>query len=198
MGGSEVALRDVSLPALANELGLAAGGRPVVFEPFTTTAPSPVDTAALVTSALASGVEALIVTFNPQWLYGRACDGIEPPHTRYACLLADGPVTGAAAIDELVVTIVAAHVPAAVVLTPTSVDALEDPELAGLIALANDRLEQRITVSPSVVVLDETLTAGRAEFREGVGFYEMVHPTPAGAALLAQSIATTLVAQAEG
>jgi phospholipase/lecithinase/hemolysin len=140
-------------------------------------------------------VEALIVTFNPQWLYGRVCAGIEPPHTRYACLLADGPVVGAAAIDELVATIAAAGVPAVVVLTPTSVDALESPELAGLIALANDRLEQRVAASSAIAVLDETLTAGRQEYREGVGFYEMVHPTPAGAARLAQSIATTLVAE---
>jgi hypothetical protein len=195
VGGSEVVLRDVSLPSLANELGLEVGGRPVVFEPFTKTAASPVDTASLVSSALASGVEALIVTFNPQWLYGRVCEGIEPPHARYACLLADGPVVGAAAIDELVATIAGAGVPAVVVLTPTSVDALESPELAGLIALANDRLEQRIFVPSAITVLDETLTAGQEEYREGVGFYEMVHPTPAGAALLAQSIATTLVAE---
>ena len=133
VGGSEVVLRDVSLPSLANELGLEVGGRPVVFEPFTKTAASAVDTASLVSSALASGVEALIVTFNPQWLYGRVCEGIEPPHARYACLLADGPVIGAAAIDELVSTIAAAGIPAVVVLTPTSVDALESPELAGLI-----------------------------------------------------------------
>jgi hypothetical protein len=201
VGGSEVVLRDVSLPSLANELGLEVGGRPLVFEPFTKTAASPVETASLVSSALASGVESLIVTFNPQWLYGRVCEGIEPPHARYACLLADGPVIGAAAIDELVSTIAAAGIPAVVVLTPTSVDALESPELAGLIALANDRLEQRIAhlvaASSAIAVLDETLTAGREEYREGVGFYEMVHPTPAGAALLAQSIATTLVAHAE-
>jgi hypothetical protein len=197
VGGSEVVLRDVSLPSLANELGLEAAGRPVVFEPFTKTAASAVDTATLVSSALASGVEALIVTFNPQWLYGRVCEGIEPPHTRYACLLSDGPVTGAAAIDELVSTIAEAGVPALVVLTPTSVDALESPELAGLIALANDRLEERIArlgTASSIVVIDERLTAGREEFREGAGFFEMVHPTPAGAALLAQVIATTLLA----
>jgi hypothetical protein len=195
VGGSEVVLRELSLPSLANELGLEVGGRALVFEPFTKTAASAVDTESLVSSALASGVEALIVTFNPQWLYGRVCDGVEPPHARYACLLADGPVVGAAAIDELVATIVESGAPAVVVLTPTSVDALESPDLAGLIALANDRLEQHVAAQSSIAVVDETLTAGREEYREGAGFYEMVHPTPAGAALLAQSIATTLVAE---
>ena len=47
-------------------------GRPLVFEAYTKTAPSPADTAAGVGAAVDAGVDALIVTINPQWLYG-AC-----------------------------------------------------------------------------------------------------------------------------
>jgi hypothetical protein len=193
VGGSEVALREVVLPALANELSLRVDDRPVVFEPFTTIAPSPADTEELVLAALDSGADALIVTYNPQWLYGRTCDGIEPPHTRYACLLADGPIVGDEAIAQLTATITEAGVPAVIVLTPTSADALESAELAPLIATANDRLLERIPPSPDIAVLDEALTSGRPEFAEGVGFHDMVHATPAGAALLADLITARLV-----
>lgn len=193
IGGSEVVLWDVSLPAIANGLGLAHDGRPLEFRAVTGLAPSPTATRDMVTTALAEGVEALIVTFNPQWLYGRVCEGVEPPHARYACLLEDGEIVGGAAIDELVATIAAAGVPALAVLTPTSVDALEDPQLDDLIVLANDRLQERIAAAPSIVVLDESLTAGRPEFREGVGFYDMVHATPDGAPLLAELVTSQLL-----
>jgi hypothetical protein len=48
-----------------------------------------------------NGADALIVTINPQWLYGRLCLDVSPPHARYACLLEVGPVTGDDAIVGL-------------------------------------------------------------------------------------------------
>jgi hypothetical protein len=193
VGGSEVELRDVSLPAIADGLGLAVDGRALRFDAITTIAASADDTHAMVSGALDGGADALIVTVNPQWLYGRVCEGIEQPHARYACLLADGEISGGPAIDALMATIASAGVPALLVLMPTSVDALDNPELTGLIALANDRLEQRIPAHPGIGVLDESLTAGRPEYREGAGFHDMVHTTPEGARLLAGAIAAELV-----
>jgi hypothetical protein len=193
VGGSEVELRDVSLPALADGMGLAVDDRRLAFRGITTIAASADDTHGMIVSALEAGADALIVTVNPQWLYGRVCEGVEQPHARYACLLADGEISGGPAIDGLMTTIASAGVPALLVLMPTSVDALENPELSALIALANDRLEQRIPGQPGIRVLDESLTAGRPEFREGAGFHDMVHTTPDGAQLLAAAIAGELV-----
>jgi hypothetical protein len=47
-------------------------------------------------------------------------------------------------------------------------------------------------------VLDETLTAGRPEFREGAGFHDMVHTTPDGAAALANLIVAEMVGFIQG
>jgi hypothetical protein len=76
---------------------------------------------------------------------------------------------------------------------PTSVDALESPELAASIALANDRLEALIPPVSQLRVVDETLTAGRPEFREGAGFHDMVHTTPDGAGGLADLVVARMV-----
>lgn len=197
IGGSEVELRDVSLPAAANVLELTARQRPVVFDAFTQVAPSPADTLARVDQALAGGAEGLIVTFNPQWLYGRVCEGVEPPHTRYACLLADGPVTGEAGITALAGRLALAGLPVVIVLTPTSTDALADEELGPLVLLANQRLAALVPASHSVRILDQQLTAGRPELAEGRGFHDMVHLTSSGAALVAAEVAGELVALAD-
>ena len=193
IGGSEVVLRDVSLPDLANALLATVDGRPLVFEAYTKTAPSPADTAAAVGAAVDAGVDALIVTINPQWLYGRVCEDVTPAHARYACLLEIGPVTGGAAISALGEEIVASDLPALLVLMPTSRDALEDPALVEPITIANDRLEQLLPTSPGIAIVDERLTAGRDEFREGVGFFDMVHATPSGAEQLAGAVTSELL-----
>jgi hypothetical protein len=192
VGGSEVVLRDVSLPDFANSLGLTLDERPVVFEAYARTAPSPADTAQAVADADAGGVDALVVTINPQWLYGRVCEGVEPPHARYACLLEITAVTGGDEIEALGEQIVASALPALLVLMPTSVDALEDPALSEPIAVANDRLEELLPRGSGIAVVDERLTEGREEFREGVGFYDMVHATPTGAKQLAGAVAGEL------
>jgi hypothetical protein len=192
IGGSEVVLRDVSLAEHANSLGATVDGRRVLFEAYTRTAPSPADTSAAVADAAAQGVDALVVTINPQWLYGRVCEGVTPPHTRYACLLEITEVTGGAQIESLGEQIVATALPALLVLMPTSVDALEDPALSEPIAVANDRLEELLPRGPSIEIIDERLTAEREEFREGVGFYDMVHTTPTGAKQLAGAVAGEL------
>ncbi len=198
IGGSEVVLREVSLPAMANQSGASVAGRPLAFEAFTQIAPTPADTAGWVDAAVDSGVDALIVTFNPQWLYGRECEAIEPPHTRYACLLEDGPIVGAEAIAELVETITSTGLPTLIVLMPTSVDALESAELTDLVTLANDRLQETIPAESQLRVLDETLTAGRPEFREGAGFHDMVHTTPDGAGALSNLIVAELLELIQG
>lgn len=194
IGGSEVVLRDVSLPAIANSLGLADDGRPIVFEAYTKDAPTPADTASAVANAASSGVSALIVTINPQWLYGRLCEGVEPAHVRYACLLEPGDATGSASITSLAGDIVATDLPTLMVLMPTSVDALDDPILTEPIAVANATLRQLLATSAQVVVIGEELTTGRPEFAEGVGFYDMVHPTPSGAQQLAGLLTGELLA----
>jgi hypothetical protein len=197
IGGSEVELRDVSLPAAANALELTAEQRPVVFEALTQVAPSPADTLARVDEAIAGGAEGLIVTFNPQWLYGRVCEGVEPPHTRYACLLADGPMTGEAGITSLAGRLALSGLPVVIVLTPTSTDALADEELGPLVLLANQRLAALVPAAPTVRILDQQLTAGRPELTEGRGFHDMVHLTSSGAALVAAEVASELVALAD-
>ena len=187
-------LRDVSLPEIANSLQATVGQRPVVFEAYTRDAPSASDTAAAVESAVTNGADALIVTINPQWLYGRLCLDVTPAHARYACLLEVAPVTGGDAIVALGEQVSAAGLPAVLVLMPTSIDALEDPVLAEPIAVANARLKALLPVdNDRVTVVDERLTAGREEFREGVGFYDMVHATPAGAEQLAGALAGELL-----
>jgi lysophospholipase L1-like esterase len=136
------------------------------------------------------------VTFNPQWLYGRVCPGVEPPHARYACLLAEGPVTGEPEIAVLAERLAASGIPTLVVLMPTSTDALDDDRLRPLVALANQRLAALVPGSPTLLVVDQRLTSGRAEFAEGRGFNDMVHPTATGAALIAADLTAELTALA--
>ena len=65
-------------------------------------------------------------------------------------------------------------------------------ELADSIRLANDRLDEHIPDHGTIRVVDEALTAGVPEFREGAGFHDMVHTTPAGAQLLAARVVAEL------
>lgn len=192
IGGSEAVLRDVSLPAAAALLTPSLTGVPATYTPFTKIDPSPQETAGFAQQAVAEGANALIVTVNPQWIDERECAGVEPPHSRFACLLAPGDAVGATAIALLLDELIALNVPTLLVMQPVSSDAASSPELAPLIADARAKLTGLVPDSPMLEIADVEFTAGVPEFAEGIGFYDMVHPTSAGAGPLAAELTSQL------
>lgn len=192
VGGSEAVLRDVSLPAAATRLTPTLTGVPATYTAFAKIDPSPAETAAFARQAADEGANALVVTLNPQWIHERQCEGIDSPHTRFACLLAPGDPVGLADISALLDELATINLPTLLVMQPTSSDAATNPELVPLIADVRRQLTELVPDSRLLAIADVEFTAGRAEFAEGVGFYDMVHPTPAGADPLAVELTTQL------
>lgn len=191
IGGSEVELRDASLPIAAATAHPRIAGREIEYRTIVAVAPDPARTRGWVEQAVADGADALIVSLNVSWLFGRTCEGVAPAHARYACLLA--PVDEATAerqaapVRELLAAIVRTRIPTVAVVIPHSTDALENPALADLIADAEATLTALDPGAANLLVIGG-VTAGRDGFREGDGFYNVVHPTPLGASRLVDVI----------
>lgn len=202
IGGSEVELRDVSLPgALADALPDVAG-RPLNVRGYTRIAPMPPDIGAAVAAAVADGADALLISINIAWLTwefpncnppdGVAVDPVE----RYVCVLtpiSDQVTAGnRAAIQAFVDTVVATGLPAYLYLLPHSQTALGDPRLATLLVEREAELDG---FDPGVATVEfhaQSFTRFEDGFDQPDQFADMVHPTAAGATAIAGHLAGEL------
>lgn len=200
IGSSEIQLRDVSLPAAVAARLREVGDRPVVFQADAGIGRMAPEVAAGVRAAAASGADALVVSLNLVWLHwdGVGCDGVEPPHARYACLLTpvSPAVTAARAAElrDLLATIADTGLPAFVYTQPLSTTALDDPALGEPVATAEAAMAGFDPRLERIAFVADSFTRRMAPTREGIEFHDMVHPTPAGAEALAAWLAPELEA----
>ncbi len=198
IGGSDVALNEVSLPDAFVRHRSAVDGRPLDLRPRTQIGALAPDVEAMIGAALDDRVEALIVSFNPVWLHflEGSCDALTGPRERYGCLLT--PVSPAvtadrqAEIESLMRTIAAAGVPVYVYMQPHSSDVMADPTVGPLIADAEQRLAAFDPGMSTVAFRARNVTRDVAAASEGSEFHDMVHLTPAGAAVLGEWLAADI------
>jgi hypothetical protein len=67
IGGSEVKLQSVSIPAEFEQRVRSVGGRPIQIDAYTIVSPRVIDALAAVDAALANGADAIIVSLQPVW-----------------------------------------------------------------------------------------------------------------------------------
>lgn len=67
IGGSEVKLREVSVPGSFDQRLSAVDGLPLVIDSYNVIAPRMIDVLRAVDSAVASGADAIVVALNPAW-----------------------------------------------------------------------------------------------------------------------------------
>ena len=198
IGGSDVEWETFSLP---NEfLGDLPdfGERPIVVETRIRQAVMPTGMTEMVQAAIAEGTDAIVMSVNPVWLHwdAAACGDIAVPHDRYACLLtptsAEVTAQRDAEIRTLIDTAAAAGVPVYLYTQPHSTDVLTNPAVAPSIEAAEAALAAFDPGLPNVRFRSRILTRDLPEMREGVAFFDMVHPTPAGADQLAAWLAADI------
>jgi hypothetical protein len=67
IGGSEVKLREVSVPGAFDQRVDGVGGRPLVIDSYNVIAPRMIDVLRAVDTAVASGADAIVIALNPAW-----------------------------------------------------------------------------------------------------------------------------------
>lgn len=198
LGGSEVAWRDVSIPAAVCRRVPAAEGRTIAMRTRVRQALMPVGAAELVAEAVAAGTEAMILSLNLVWLHWdeSACADIAPPRRRYDCLLA--PVSPAVTrqraeeIRALITAAAAPGVPVYIYVQPHSTDVLADSVVSRRIAEAEATVAGFDPHLHHVRLVAQTFTRSTAALPEGIAFYDMVHRTAAGAETLADWLANDI------
>lgn len=195
IGGSDVELNDVSLPDAFLRHRSDVDGRPLDLRARTRIGALAPDVEALIGAALADRAEALIVSFNPVWLHflEGSCDTLTVPRDRYGCLLTPvSPETTAerrAEIESLLRAIETAGVPVYLYMQPHSADVMADPSVGPLIDDAERLLAAFDPDMPTVAFRARNITRDLGAAREGTEFHDMVHLTPAGAAVLGEWLA---------
>jgi hypothetical protein len=198
IGGSDVALNEVSLPDAFLQHRSAVDGRPLDLRARTQIGALAPDVEAMIGAALGDRVEALIVSFNPVWLHvlEGSCDTLTGPRERYGCLLTPvSPEITAdrqAEIESLMRTIETAGVPVYLYMQPHSADVMADPTVGPLIADAEQRLAAFDPRMSTVAFRARNVTRDVAAASEGSEFHDMVHLTPAGAAVLGAWLAADI------
>ncbi len=195
IGGSDVALNEVSLPDAFLQHRSDVDGRPLDLRARTQIGALAPDVEAMIRAAVADRVEALIVSFNPVWLHflEGSCDALTVPRDRYRCLLtpqsAEITAERQAEIDSLMRAIVLADVPVYLYMQPHSADVMADPAVGQLITDAEQRLAALDPGLPTIIVRARNITRDAGPAREGTEFHDMVHLTPAGATVLSTWLA---------
>jgi hypothetical protein len=198
IGGSDVVLREVSLPAAVAARISDVDGRPVVFRARTVIAPMAPDQQAMIELAASRGADAIVVSVNLAWRHwdGESCGGIEPPHSRYQCLLSSmSPAVDAqrdAEFAAMVDAAVASNIPVYVYTVPHSTTAHADPTIEPLIADAEAWVSSHDPEVAHVRLVGRSAGRDIPGLDEGVHFYDMVHPTATGVELLADRLAADL------
>jgi hypothetical protein len=199
VGGSDIAWNDYSLPDELLADMPSFGERPIVMRTRIVQAVMPVEMRGLVEDAVRAGADAIVMSVNPVWLHwdGASCLGTPAaPHDFYRCLLTpiDPTVTAqrTGELQALFATVAAAGVPVYAYTQPHSTEVLADPSVAPAIEAAESALAEFDPAVPNVRFRSRIFTRDTAPMREGVEFFDMVHPNPAGAALLSDWIAADL------
>jgi hypothetical protein len=68
VGGSEVKLREISVPGAFDQRVNTVGGQPLAIDSYNVIAPRIIDAIRAIDSAAASGADAIVVALNPAWL----------------------------------------------------------------------------------------------------------------------------------
>lgn len=196
IGGSHVEIDDRSLPAAVRARLPRLGTRPLTIVADVRTAPLPADIELRVERAAAQGTDGLIVPLNVSWVRWDGapnCDGLTPAYVFYACILEPPDVaTAQRLLDDvrsLVGTIVATRLPAYIYIIPHSAESLADPLVADLITGAEADLASLDPGLDRIEFGTEIPTRGLSNMREGIEFFDMVHPTVAGVEALADLLA---------
>ena len=199
IGGSDLELDGRSVPDAVAPLLADVDGRSIRLDVDTVTAPLPSDVAVSVERAADRNVDALVVSMSPSWTAWDGhdeCAGTTPPHDYYLCVLTPRPSTDVGVLEAelaaLVETIVSTGIPAFVYVIPHSTDALRNPTLERRLAAAEVVFEQIAPAGARVEYRPTILTRGIDDLREGVEFFDMVHPTEAGIDRLAPLFAAEL------
>lgn len=199
IGGSDVAWNETSLPdALLADLP-SFGERPIVVRARTVQAVMPVGMRELFDAAVTGGADAIVMSINPVWLHwdGIAClDDPGVPYDFYRCLLTpiSATVTAQRAqeLTALFSAAAASGVPVYAYTQPHSAEVLADASLGPSIAAAETALAAFDPGVPNVRFRSRIFTRDTAPMREGVEFFDMVHPTPAGATAMSDWLANDL------
>jgi hypothetical protein len=198
LGGSDIAWRDVSLPGAFTRRVPAAEGRTIAMRTRVRQALMPAGAAELVAEAVEAGTQAMILSLNLAWLHWDelGCAGITPPRRRYDCLLTPiSPAVTTQRAEEIRAVITAAAapgVPVYIYVQPHSTDVLTDPVVSRRIAEAESTVAGFDPHLPHVRLVAQTFTRWTPAVPEGVAFYDMVHPTAAGAEVLADWLAADI------
>lgn len=199
VGGSDIAWNDYSLPDdLLADLP-TFGERPIVMRTRIVQAVMPVEMRTLVEDAVAAGADAIVTSVNPVWLHwdGSSCLGTTAaPHDFYRCLLtptsAEVTAQRTAELQALFAAFADAGVPVYVYTQPHSAEVLANPAVASAIEAAEAALAGFDPGVPTVRVRSRIFTRDTTPMREGVEFFDMVHPTPIGTAVMSDWIAADL------
>src|SRR5690606_36169511 len=68
IGGSEVKLREVSVPGAVEQRVGTVGGRPLLVDSYNLIAPRMIDVLRAIDTARGSGADAIVVALNPAWV----------------------------------------------------------------------------------------------------------------------------------
>lgn len=197
IAGSDSVWNDVDLPAEVAERVPVTPAWNLEITSTIRIAPVATDITASINEAVAAGADALVIPMNISWLNWKepACldMDIHQPYERYACILTSlSPqidAANAAALTEMIATVVASELPSLMYAIPHSTNALADPVIGPMIDAAEERLATFDPNDPDVIYRAASFTRDGPPFVEGVDFIDMVHPTAVGAERLADWLA---------
>jgi hypothetical protein len=195
LGGSDIAWEAVSLPAAFLRRVPTFAGRLVDMRTRMGQAVMADGVRAFVDEAVAGRTDAIIMSINPVWLHWdeESCSDITVPHERYGCLLS--PIDPALTerrrheLQSLIDTATGSGVPLYVYTQPHSTESLASPALDLPLTTAEAAIAAYDPGRPDVRFVARIFTRDLPSLHEGVEFLDMVHPTPAGAELLADWLA---------
>ena len=198
IGGSDIAWEAVSLPGGFVRRVPTFAVRPVEMRIRMSQAVMADGVRAFVAEAVAAHTDAIIMSINPVWLHWDevSCSDVPVLHERYRCLLS--PIDPAlserrrAELQALVDVALGSGVPVYAYTQPHSSDSLANPSLGGLLAAAESAIAAYDPARPDVRFVARIFTRDLPPLREGVDFIDMVHPTSAGAELLADWLAVDI------
>lgn len=195
IGGSDIAWEAVSLPGGFVQRVPTFAGRPVEMRVRMSQAVMADGVRAFVDEAVAAHTDAIIMSINPVWLHWDevSCSDVPVLHERYRCLLS--PIDPAlserrrAELQALVDAAVGSGVPVYAYTQPHSTESLANPSLDGPLTTAESAIAAYDPARPDVRLVARIFTRDLPPLREGVDFIDMVHPTAAGAEVLADWLA---------
>jgi hypothetical protein len=200
LGGSDVAWLDVSLPDAFMRQVTDFEGRPIAMTTRIRQAVMADGVSEMVDEAIAAETDAIIMSINLVWLHWDeiACGDITVPHEKYGCLLrpVDPDVSEQRwrELQELINKAESADVPVYAYVLPHSTDVLANRSVNSLVEIAETAIAAYDPVRADVRFVSEVFTRDMAPMVEGADFFDMVHPTEAGAERLVEWLTADITA----